>query len=220
MHLTHGAAKTRVLSMPEILSLFFLGVIYGLTICSLSCLPYLTPYLMSTGKGFRDGIKSSFIFISGKLLIYSLLGGTAAYIGSKLVINDFLHLKYTIGGILIVVGLLLPFISKGGCTKKHQLAGKSLSLFALGVSSSLIPCPSLVSMSLLAANKGSIFIGASYGFVFGLGLMISPLVIASGVISLISKSVKLEVKGFSPWLNAISVVIIVLMGVRVLTLEI
>ena len=205
--------------MPEILSLFFLGVIYGLTICSLSCLPYLTPYLMSTGKGFRDGINSSFVFISGKLLVYSALGGMAAYIGSKLVVNDFLYLKYTIGGILITVGLLLPFVSKGGCTKRHQLAGKRLSLFALGVSTSLIPCPSLVSMSLLAANKGSVFIGASYGFVFGLGLMISPLVIASGAISLISKSVKIEVKGFTPYLNALSVIIIVMMGVRVLTLE-
>lgn len=206
--------------MPEIFSLFFLGVIYGLTICSISCLPYLSTYLMSTGKGFRDGVNASFVFISGKLLIYSLLGGAAAYIGSKLVIKDFLHLKYTIGGILIVVGLLLPFISKGGCTKKHQLTGKRLSLFALGVSSSLIPCPSLVSMSLLAANKGSVFIGASYGFVFGLGLMVSPLVIASGVISLISKSVKIEVKGFTPYLNALSVIIIVMMGVRIMALEI
>ena len=216
----HGLAKTRAKSMPEIFSLFLLGVVYGLTICSISCLPYLSTYLMSTGKGFRDGIKAAFVFISGKLLIYSMLGGLAAYIGSKLVVNDFLHLKYTIGGILIAVGLLLPFISKGGCTKRHQLAGKRLSLFALGVSSSLIPCPSLVSMSLLAANKGSVFIGASYGFVFGLGLMISPLVIASGVISLISKAVKVEVKGFAPYLNALSVIIIVMMGVRILTLEI
>lgn len=206
--------------MPEIFSLFLLGVVYGLTICSISCLPYLSTYLMSTGKGFKDGIKASFVFISGKLLIYSMLGGFAAYIGNKLVVNDFLHLKYTIGGILIVVGLLLPFISKGGCTKKHQLTGKRLSLFALGVSSSLIPCPSLVSMSLLAANKGSVLIGASYGFVFGMGLMISPLVIASGVISLISKSVKIEVKGFTPWLNALSVIIIIMMGVRIMALEI
>ncbi|MDT8317405.1 MAG: sulfite exporter TauE/SafE family protein [bacterium] len=206
--------------MPEILSLFSLGVVYGLTICSLSCLPYLSTYLMSTGKGFRDGVNASFVFISGKLLIYSALGGMAAYIGSKLVVNDFLHLKYTIGGILIAVGLLLPFISKGGCNKKHQRTGKRISLFALGISSSLIPCPSLVSMSLLAANKGSVLIGASYGLIFGLGLMISPLVIASGLVSLISKAVKVEVKGFAPWLNALSVIIIVMMGVRVLTLEI
>ena len=206
--------------MPEIASLFILGIIYGLTICSLSCLPYLGPYLMSTGKGFRDGINSSLIFISGKLLIYSCLGGIAAYIGSELLVNDFLHLKYTIGGILIAVGLILPFVSKGGCNKKHQLTGKRLSLFALGVSTSLIPCPSLISMSLLAANKGSIFIGASYGLVFGLGLMISPLVIAGGGIALISRSVKLEVRGFTPWLNALSVVIIVTMGIRVITLDI
>ena len=45
--------------MGEAMGVFFLGLAYGATICSLTCLPCLGTYLMGCGNGFRDGIIAS-----------------------------------------------------------------------------------------------------------------------------------------------------------------
>jgi cytochrome c-type biogenesis protein len=58
----------------DFLGLFTLGLTYGLTVCSLTCLPYLVPYFMGAGKGFGDGVKNTGIFISGKLFTYTIMG--------------------------------------------------------------------------------------------------------------------------------------------------
>jgi len=206
--------------MSEAAGLLLLGLIYGMTLCSLSCLPYLSPYLVGTGKGFKDGVRSSFIFASGKVVVYAFFGALAAYLGSKLEVNNYKPLQYTIGTIVIVVGVALPFTAKKGCTGKHRINGKRISLFMLGISTSLIPCPTLIAMTLLAAQKGNMAMGALYGFLFGLGIMFSPLLIAGGGISMLSMRIKEEVKGFTPYLNGLSVIIILMMGLRIIILDI
>ena len=207
--------------MGEAGGLFVLGLIYGMTLCSLSCLPYLAPYIVGTGTGFKDGVKSSFVFLCGKVLVYTAFGAIAAYIGSKLVINDYRLAANIIGISLIAIGLSLPFmIKKKGCSGKHSTFGKRASLFALGITTSLIPCPTLAAMTLLAAQKGVILTGAIYGLSFGLGIMVSPLLIAGGGIAMISERVKAEVKGFTPYLNGLSILIIVMMGIRIITLDV
>lgn len=206
--------------MSEAAGLLVLGLIYGMTLCSLSCLPYLSPYLVGTGKGFKDGVRSSFVFASGKVFVYAFFGALAAYLGSKLEVNNYKLLQYTIGSILIIVGVALPFTTKKGCTGKHRHYGKKASLFTLGISTSLIPCPTLIAMTLLAAQKGNVVVGLLYGFLFGIGILFSPLLLAGGGIAMLSSRIKEEVKGFTPWLNSLSVFIIVMMGLRIFFLPI
>lgn len=202
--------------MHDFVSLFFLGLMYGATICSISCLPYLGPYLLTTGNGFKDGITSSLTFISGKLFTYVILGGSAAYLGYVLIPENNLTVRFIQGTTLIAAGFALPFINRGGCHKKGQIMGKGASLFALGVSTSLIPCLPLLSMFLLAAKSGSVITGFTYGFMYGLGLVISPILIAGGVLALISKIVKLEARSFIPYLQGISVLLMVVTGIRII----
>ena len=202
--------------MHDAAGLFLLGLLYGTTVCSLTCLPYLGPYLLSTGRGFTDGVKSSLLFLSGKLICYMFIGGLSAYLGNVLTLDKSMSAKWIMGIAIIAFGLSIPFVSKGECRKKGQTIGKGISLFLLGVSTSLIPCPPLVTMFLLAAKNGSFISGISYGLVYGLGLILSPLIIAGGGITVISKTIKTEVKGFVPYLQGISVVMIVIMGIRIL----
>ena len=65
--------------MSDLIGLFLLGLLYGATICSITCLPYLGPFLLTTGEGFKDGILSSFAFFTGKLVVYATLGGCAGF---------------------------------------------------------------------------------------------------------------------------------------------
>ena len=202
--------------MHDFVSLFFLGLMYGATICSISCLPYLGPYLLITGKGFGDGIRSSLLFLSGKLACYAVVGGFSAYLGDMLMLDKSMSAKWIMGIAIIAFGISIPFVNKGECCTKRQVAGKRVSLFLLGISTSLIPCPPLVTMFLLAAKNGSVFLGVSYGIIYGLGLILSPIIIAGGGLSIISKIIKTEVKGFVPYLQGVSVLMIVIMGVKIL----
>ncbi|MBU2591505.1 MAG: sulfite exporter TauE/SafE family protein [Nitrospinae bacterium] len=202
--------------MHNFVSIFFLGLIYGATICSISCLPYLAPYLLSTGLGFTDGVKSSLLFLSGKLTCYMFIGGLSAYLGNVLMLDKSMSVKWIMGIAIIALGLSIPFVNKGGCCTKRQVVGKRVSLFVLGIATSLRPCPPLVAMFLLAAKNGSVLLGVSYGIIYGLGLILSPIIIAGGGIALISKAIKTESKAFVPYLQGISMVIIVVIGIKII----
>lgn len=202
--------------MHDAAGLFLLGLLYGTTVCSLTCLPYLGPYLLSTGRGFADGMKSSLLFLSGKLICYMFIGGLSAYLGSVLMLDKGMAPKWIMGIAIIAFGLSIPFVSRGKCCNKRQVMGKNISLFLVGISTSLIPCPPLATMFMLAAKNGTLVSGISYGLIYGLGIILSPLVIAGGGLSVISKTIKAEIKGLVPYLQGISVVIIVVMGIRII----
>ncbi|MFN3395629.1 MAG: cytochrome c biogenesis CcdA family protein [Thermodesulfovibrionales bacterium] len=202
--------------MHDAVGLFLLGLLYGATVCSLTCLPYIGPYLLSTGSGFADGVKSSLLFLSGKLICYVFIGGLSAYLGNVLMLDKSTPAKWIMGVTIIVFGLSIPFVSKRECCNKRQVMSKKISLFLVGVLTSLIPCPPLFTMFLLAAKNGSLSVGVSYGLIYGLGLIISPLIIAGGGISVISKTIKTEIKGFVPYLQGISVAMIVVMGIKII----
>ena len=204
--------------MPEIVGLFLVGIINGLTVCSLSCMHYLAPFLLSTGNGFKDGVSSSAFYLSGKVVSYGALGGFAAYLG-KIVTENLNHSgRYIMGGSLIVFALILPLFKQKSCAQKggKSALGRRFSLFGIGISTSLVPCPALASLFLLAADNGSILMGLLFGLVYGMGLMVSPLLIAGGGIALIAQKINLEVNEFMPYLRGLSMIVILLLGVNLI----
>jgi len=201
--------------MYDVAGLFLLGLVYGATTCSLTCLPYLGPYLLSTGRGFRDGVKSSLLFLSGKLVCYMFVGGLSAYLGNVLMPEQSMTARWVTGIAIIAFGLSILFV-RGECSRKGQTISKGISLFLLGLSTSLIPCPPLMAIFLVAAKSGSLVLGITYGLVYGLGMAISPMIIACGVLSLIARSLRIEVNGIMPYLKTTSTALIVFMGVRMI----
>jgi cytochrome c biogenesis protein CcdA len=197
--------------MHDTLSLVLLGMVYGATVCSLSCLPYFAPYLMGTGNGFGDGFMSSLFFILGKLCCYTALGGIAAVLGQAFTLNRSHHV--IMGILLLGVALGLPLVTRKGCRKRCQVVGKRGSLFVLGIISSLIPCPPLVAIFLMAANKGLVLSGMSYGFFYGLGLVVSPMIIVGGGFAMISEKIKKEARGFVPYMQGLAMLIMMVMAV-------
>lgn len=199
--------------MPDFGGLFLLGLVYGATVCSFTCLPYLGPYLLGTGNGFQDGVFSSLIFMLGKVLCYAVLGGVAAFFG-RVISNS--GNAIIMGTVMIVAGIALPFLGRGGCRKRCQVVGKRLSLFALGAATSLIPCPPVSAMLILAANQRSISAGVLFGIVYGTGLLVSPLLIAGGGTALIAQHLRVEVREIMPYLRGLAAMIIVAMGTGIL----
>jgi len=202
--------------MGEATGVFLLGLAYGATVCSLTCLPCLGTYLMGCGNGFRDGVIASLFFMLGKVASYTIFGGLAGLLGHVLTLTA--DQQRIIPGIaLIGAALMLPFMSAGGCQQQHAEAGKRTSLLLLGMATSLAPCPSLAAILLLAAKDGSWLTGAGYGFLYGTGLMLSPLLIAGGGLALIAKKIRLESAGFKPYLQGSAMLIMIIMGMQVLS---
>jgi cytochrome c-type biogenesis protein len=197
--------------MHESFSLFLLGMSYGITVCSFSCLPYFGPYLIGSGTGFKDGVLSTCAFGAGKLCMYSSLGGAAAMLGRVLTFTP-TH-RMIMGFVVIAIAVAMPFVAQGGCLKRSQVAGKRFSMFTLGVVSSVIPCPPLAAVFVLAAQQGEVMGGVMYGFFYGMGLMVSPMLLAGGGFALISQEIKQEAKEFAPYMQKFSMVVMVIIAV-------
>lgn len=160
--------------MSYLIEALTLGVLYGLGSCAIVCAPILVPLIISTSKNGKDGVKQTLAFYSGKILSYIFLGLMSGYVGY--LFKDLITQKI-IGGFLIALGL---FVFCQRYTKKCQflekVKGEHLS-FLTGVLIGLRPCPALLALLSMAALAGSVFLGGLMGLVFGLGTILSPLII-------------------------------------------
>lgn len=203
--------------MSEITSALVMGMGYGFTTCSLACLPTLAPYLLSFGRGFRDGAASSFLFVSGKAFAYAVLGAAAAFAGRGLFPEGSDAGRWFSGSVLVLTGLALPFISRDRCgAGRGRASARGLSLFAAGFSSSLTPCLPVAGLLAAAAGAGSAFRGAGLGLAFGLGIALSPILIGGGMLALVAKTVRKEAHHYVPMIRWISAAVLILMGIRIL----
>jgi len=203
---------------PDSLSLFLLGAANGLLFCSFSCLPFLGPYLLGVGRGFKGGMIATAVFIAGKLIAYSVLGGMAAFGGHVLQLDSGGWFRFALGVPLILAGLSIPFVNRNRCGSSCGM--RSISFFGLGLVASLVPCPSLTAVFALAAQSGKVFFGVAYGMIFGLGLILSPLIVIGGGLSMISEKIREETSRFVPVVQTLSILVMVLMGVRIIFSEV
>lgn len=201
--------------MSDASGFFLLGLLYGSTLCSMTCLPVLSPYLLATGKGFRDGVLSSAAYLAGKVFTYAVLGACAATAGKALFAGSEGTLRVIQAATLIVTGLALPFVAGKGCGRENRFTGRKASLFALGVATSLVPCLPAASMLVIAAKSGSLLQGSAMGLAYGAGIAISPLLIAGGIFGMIAKTIRVEALSFLPLVRGIAALVMVVMGVRV-----
>ncbi|MBC8318224.1 MAG: sulfite exporter TauE/SafE family protein [Desulfobulbaceae bacterium] len=201
--------------MVDTLSIFILGVTYGTTICSMTCLPYLGPFILTTGSGFQDGLKGAFSFGTGKIIMYALFGGLAAFVGE--VFNPGPEMQKIMGFSLIGVALIMPFINRLSCRETCKGGTKNrLPLLFLGMATSLVPCPPVAAVFLLAAGQDSIVTGMGFGLFFGLGLTLSPLLLTAGGLGLISQNLHRETGKFMPYLRALAMLVLIFLGVKMI----
>jgi len=202
------------MEISDLSSLFLLGLTYGASVCSFSCLPYFGPYLIGSGSGFRDGVISTSTFAAGKILSYSCLSGIAALFGRTLTATP--GIKVAMGLTIMLAAVSMPFITRNGCLKRVQVVGKRFSMFALGGVSSMLPCPPLSAVLLLASQQQSIPGGILYGFCYSLGLLISPMLLIGGGIALVSHKIRLEMRGIVPYMQGFAIIIMLALGANMI----
>jgi cytochrome c-type biogenesis protein len=194
------------MSLPEIsnpyLGAFTIGIFYGLVVCTASCLPYVTSYIAGTGAGFRKGVKITFIFNSGRILAYALIGaviglfsGLFGLIIPDLTVSPFqVYSSIAFGAVTIGVGASLVWKSRkpSKCTLQNgeatiqpstgRFRGFDFGAFSLGLTRGLIICPPLIALLLTYAISFSNPIGSvTLSVLFGLGTTLSPILVLGGV---------------------------------------
>ncbi len=200
--------------MPDLASLTLLGILYGTTVCSLSCLPTLGPLLVGESVGFRQGMGFGASFMAGKVVTYSLLGAVAAAVGSQLDLSGG-WLRFLPGLMLVLTGLYLLIVRRPSCGKKSCVPRpkRKLPFMALGAATGITPCAPLAAVMVFAAETGSIGWGAASGMFFGIGLMLSPMILVGGGLAFLSRKIGVEIGDMQPWIRRIAGVVLVGNGV-------
>lgn len=172
-----------------LLSLFLTGVFLGYGPCLLSCGPLLVSYIAATKENAVGGLKTYIIFSLTRLFCYCLLGFFVGLLGEWVLRRFFesqvLKILFFIFGLfLLIVGILIS-IEKFSLGRKchaliHQQLGskdfKSVVIFGLIVS--LAPCLPLMSvLGYIALVSDHWLKGVLYMVSFGLGTVISPMIV-------------------------------------------
>ncbi len=206
-----------------------MGLFYGLTLCSFSCLPMLAPYLFANAmqtngrSGFMPAFNLTALFIIARVVTYAVLGAVAGATGETLLARlDEGMLMPVAGGIVVAIGIAVIFSRKSSCAKpaarpvrRSGLKGTA-HMLGLGMATSLMPCLPLTAVLMLAAVRGSVTEGALYGFLFGLGAAASPLYYIGGAAGWLATRIRQEIPKHAALLRRINGVILVLFGARLI----
>ena len=182
------------------LEAFIVGLFYGSVVCVSSCLPYVASYIAGVGAGFRKGVLVTLVFSSGRLAAYAIIGGAVGLLSGalRLIISAETLLPFqgyssiAFGIVTMVIGftiLLKIKSSPHNCNTEANgtLGGRTLSkrfdvrAFSLGLTRGLVICPPLLALLLYALPFAAPIDGLVLALLFGLGTVLSPLLLLGGV---------------------------------------
>lgn len=176
------------------LGLFLTGLALGSTRCLLSCAPALLLYISGTKNNWKEGLSATLIFSFSRLLSYIILGFLAGSLGgaissilNKEKVSNYLFLA--LGIFVIMIGILITIGKEStnkSCNYLQQITLKKSLIsmvflgFTIGFASYCLPFIALLSYISLSVRNP--FLGAFYGFSFGLGASVITPLLALGII--------------------------------------
>lgn len=186
------------------LQIFGVGFSFGIAgPCFFFCTPVLITYLLGRRERWQEALSDILVFLIGRLSAYVLLGALAGLSGA--VLRRFIHPSAAVfisplsGAVSIILGVFVliykePVTCACGQGTARRIYGYS-SLFTLGFILGISPCAPLTALLLeIALMSKSIVEGASYAFFFGLGTLLSGLLVVGALAGIIGGLVKRLVK--------------------------
>jgi sulfite exporter TauE/SafE len=215
--------------IPEIsnpyLGAFAGGLLYGLVVCTASCLPIVTSYIAGVGGGFGKGVKISLIFNSGRVLAYALIGGLIGLFSglfrmlvSEEAISPFqIYSSIAFGLVTIVIGISIFLKSRKPCDCNVQGTnmvttkrfGFDVGAFSLGLSRGLVVCPPLIALLIYSLPFASPVGSVGIAVLFGLGTTLSPILLLGGVTGWLLNKAPL----FRKWISIAGAAALIVLGI-------
>jgi len=208
---------------------FATGLFYSLAACTVSCLPVVAGYIAGVGSGFKGSVKITLFFNSGRLLAYSLIGiiaglfsGLLHFFVSDMALSPFqMYSSLVFGVVTIIIGVLVLLQARKpscGCsgqtknladTERRGRFGVNFGAFSLGLTRGLILCPALVLLLFPVIPFTSPVQSVGIAFFFGLGTMVSPLLLIAGVTGWLLSKAPL----FQKWTSLAGGIILITLGI-------
>jgi len=199
-----------------------MGFFYGLTLCSLTCVPLITPYIFATQSGFRRGFDATAIFILARISAYTLWGALAGLLGEITLERIDPAWPMGLAGALIVVIAARVILTRHAGCPPHRGGSPAApahpwrQMALLGLSTSLMPCLPLSAVLVYAAATQSALSGGLLALVFGIGASASPLYYIGGATGWLAERLRREIPRHSRGLRILSGAILALFGLRLL----
>ena len=188
--------------MKVYINVFVMGIAMGWGPCLSFCAPVLLPYIAATQKGWLEGLKATLAFSISRIVPYAILGSISAALGQYLVRNFYeskavLIIQILAAGFILLAGLVIligksPHLRICQALSKHIGQEGVKGMILLGLLIGILPCmPLLGLLTYITFTSESFLHGMSLGLTFGVGTLISPLILfgtlAGGVSSALFK---------------------------------
>ncbi|MBN1784320.1 MAG: sulfite exporter TauE/SafE family protein [Candidatus Bathyarchaeota archaeon] len=207
-----------------------LGLLYGFTVCTSSCLPYLASYIAGIKAGFRRALTVTAIYNIGRIAAYAVIG-TIAGLLRTLLDEAIFEMYQTIFSaifavVVIVIGISILF-KKGSCSNCVQenlepqrgLEGFrqqfDVRAFFMGFSKGFVLCPPLVAFLLYALTNYQANL-TGLAVLFGLGTALSPMLILAAVVGWLLEKAPL----FRKWTSILGAIALIILGISILSLAV
>ena len=195
-------------------SALLVGLSVGLTTCAFGCLPFLGVWAFGRAGGSGEAARHTALFITGRLMAYTLLGGVAGAFGGTLErVLSMGASHVALGTVSVVAGLLL--LRRGLRPASCATAGRaSVPPLLLGLTMALTPCAPLASLLGACATAASGATGASLGLAFGLGAAVTPVLLIVPVLGGMGQRMTERQAGLGRWLRLGGAMVLVWLGVN------
>lgn len=202
--------------------MFISGVFFGSGPCVASCGPVLISYVAGTKRNILAGLRVYAIFSASRILVYCILSVLIFIFGSVTLEHSldryYPYLIFLAGVFLIMMGILMVLgqrLEYRVCQflGKNFLERDTKSVILMGLVMGLAPCaPLLGILSYIGLVSKSWLSSLLYGFLFGVGTSISPLIILTVLAAWLPQSLSSKQLNYSRIFNIICGIILVFLG--------
>ncbi|WP_455756179.1 sulfite exporter TauE/SafE family protein [Sulfurimonas sp.] len=213
------------IELTAFLSIFIIGLSYGATACMFSCMPFLSPILLSNSNNTKEALGVILPFSFGRIFSYMLIA-VFAYLSSafvKQMLDNNQVFSIILGASTISMGIYLfyksykPAVACGNTTpliKKTKL--NKVGFFTIGATMSINPCAPILTLLAVAASSNSVYNSIGLGVFFGVGAVMFSIIFYGFIVSKLIKGLMAEFSSYKLVIERIAALLLVLVGVLVL----
>ena len=208
-----------------------LGLAFGMSACTLTCLPYLGPVFLASQGGVRHAWRTLLPFSLGRLTVYTAFATLAGLAGHYLeAAVDGQSVRWVVGLATILIGLALLWRRDGRriCTAgaraeiplqaigRPQLPRSLMpgGLFLMGAGMAMNPCMPLGAVLFSAAAVGSAGHGFALGLGFGLGAIFIPSLVFGVGVAYLGSQLRERLADWRSAIERLSALLLIFVGLR------
>jgi len=212
-----------MLELSTLFSIFIVGLSYGSTACMFSCMPFLTPLLMSNANSTKEALGVIIPFSLGRVFSYTLLA-VIAYLSSfwvKKILNDTDITSTILGLVTIGMGCFIfygSFKKSSTCrVKKTTIKDKKrFGFFTMGAAMAINPCAPILTLVGVAINSTAVLSAFLHGIFFGLGAVLFSILFYGLIFSKLIRGLMMQFSSCKLWIDRAMALFLMILGAQVM----